>query len=115
MHKYIRTKYQKFMQSFAKYNLSGSDTYSINGKGNEEMPRRFVGKDLKRIRKKYNLSQLCFAEMLGISVRSLQNYEIDHRAMPSTAVSLFVFADENKDLFRKHYLNKVKNLIPYRG
>jgi DNA-binding transcriptional regulator YiaG len=71
------------MQSSAKYNLRRSDrgTYGDN-ESSDSQARRFVGKDLKKIRKKYEISQRCFAEMLVISVKTLQNYEIDHRAMP---------------------------------
>lgn len=35
--------------------------------------------DVKNIREKLNVSQLEFAEMLGISVRTLQNWEQKHR------------------------------------
>jgi len=108
MHRYIRTKYNKFKQSFAKIDKRGADG------SNDNEAVRFVGKDLKKIRKKYNISQRCFAEMLDISVKTLQNYEIDHRSMPSTARSLFIFADENVELFRKYYLSKVERLEPYR-
>lgn len=75
---------------------------------------RFKGKDIKKIRKKYNISQRCFAAMLGISIKTLQNYEIDRYTIPGTARSLFIFADENVDLFRKHYLCKVEHLEQYR-
>jgi DNA-binding transcriptional regulator YiaG len=101
------------MQSFAKNDMRGPDR-SVGGASDTEA-KRFIGKDLKKIRKKYNISQRCFAEMLDISVKTLQNYEIDHRAMPSTSVSLFIFADENIDLFKKYYLSKVERLEPYRG
>ena len=74
----------------------------------------FKGRDVKEIRKKYNLSQRCFANMLDISIKTLQNYEIDKRNIPSTARSLFIFADENVDLFTQYYLNKADKLLPYR-
>ena len=115
MHKYLRTRYQKFMRSSASNDLRGFNSDADSSRGNDVEARRFVGKDLKKIRKKYNISQRCFAEMLDISVKTLQNYEIDHRAMPSTAVSLFIFADENIELFRKYYLSKVERIEPYRN
>ena len=95
------------MRSFASNDLRGFNR--------DTEAKKFIGKDLKEIRKKYNISQRCFAEMLDISVKTLQNYEIDHRAMPSTAVSLFIFADENIELFRKYYLSKVERIEPYRN
>ena len=115
MHRYLQIKYNnKFKQSFVRNDLRGSDRHGpINGRNGNEV-KRFVGKDLKKIRKKYNISQRCFAEMLGISIKTLQNYEIGHRSMPSTAVSVFIFADENIALFRKYYLTRVKDLKPYR-
>jgi len=117
MHQYIKTRYHKFKQSFAKNDVRGAESYTYSTvSGNDgTKAKRFVGKDLKKIRKKYNISQRCFAEMLDISVKTLQNYEIDHRSMPSTAVSLFVFADENIDLFKKYYLSKVQRLEPFRN
>ncbi len=74
----------------------------------------FKGCDIKRIRKAYNLSQRCFASMLDISVKTLQNYEIDRRIIPGTARSLFIFAAEHIGMFKKHYLKKVDNIEPYR-
>lgn len=95
-----------------KYVSNRHDHGGINtGKTDEEI---FKGKDVKEIRRKYNLSQRCFANMLDISIKTLQNYEIDKRNIPSTARSLFIFADENIDLFTKYYLNKVDKLLPYR-
>ena len=113
MNNKIKTKYFKFMQSFAK--IDGR-----SGKKNEEydaitQSKKFVGKDLKKIRKQYNISQRCFAEMLDMSLKTLQNYEIDHRAIPSASRSLFIFAGENMDVFQKYYLSKVRNLEPYRS
>ena len=52
--------------------------------------------------------------MLNISVKTLQNYEVDRYSIPGTARSLFMFVDENVDLFKKHYFNKIENLEPYR-
>ena len=103
------------MQSFAKI-----DGRSGNNNENEEydsiiQSKKFAGKDLKKIRKQYNISQRCFAKMLDMSLKTLQNYEIDHRSIPSASRSLFIFAGENMDLFKKYYLSKVQNLEPYRS
>lgn len=90
--------------------MHGSGKNMSNSKNDEE---RFKGSDIKKIRKAYNLSQRCFATMLDISIKTLQNYEIDRRTIPGTARSLFIFAGENIDLFKKYYLQKVDNLKFY--
>lgn len=104
MHKSIQVKYFDFLKSFLRHDKQGNN-------GNEE---KFKGIHVKNIRKKFNLSQKSFASMLDISVKTLQNYEIDRYSIPSTAKSLFIFAYENIELFKKYYLSKVKNLEPYR-
>jgi putative transcriptional regulator len=60
--------------------------------------------EIKNIRKIYDLSQLSFATMLGISVRTLQNYEIGHRVPSGTACALLKIAKEHPNFFCKHYL-----------
>jgi DNA-binding transcriptional regulator YiaG len=116
MHTSLRRSFHNFLRSSAKKDLRdpGKDLSShsspADGEADEE---RFKGKDVKKIRKKYNLSQRCFAAMLDISIKTLQNYEIDRRTIPGTARSLFIFAGENVDLFKKYYLQKVDNLKVY--
>lgn len=105
MHPFLERKFGSFLKNSARKDLRGSDTE------NEE--DKFKGKDIKKLRKKYNLSQRCFAAMLDISVRTLQNYEIDRHAIPGTARSLFIFADDNTELFKKYYLKKIDNPAPY--
>ena len=102
MHKYLKTRYFDFLKSFA--GVGGNDTSEV----------KFKGADLKKIRRRFNLSQKCFAVMLGISVKTLQNYEIDRTSIPGTARSLFIFADENISLFQKYYLKRIDHLKPYR-
>ena len=105
MHPSLRRAFNNFLRKSA-----GKDPQRTD-KSDEEI---FKGRDVKEIRKKYNLSQRCFADMLNISVKTLQNYEVDRHFIPGTARSLFIFADENVDLFTKYYLNKVDKLLPYR-
>jgi|APSaa5957512535_1039671.scaffolds.fasta_scaffold329334_1 putative transcriptional regulator len=56
-------------------------------------------KELKAIRKMYNLSQASFAKLLRISVKTLQNYEIERRRPSSTATALFWFAKKYPNVF----------------
>jgi putative transcriptional regulator len=58
-------------------------------------------KEIKAIRRAYNLSQPSFAKLLKISVKTLQNYEISRTRASSSATALFRFAKENPDLFLK--------------
>jgi len=66
-------------------------------------------KEIKSIRREYNLSQASFAKMLRISVRTLQNYEIGHRIPGSAASALFRFAKENPKVFHKYKKTNSKN------
>lgn len=49
--------------------------------------------DIKGIREKYNLTQEQFATMLGISVRTLRNWEQGRRAPEGPAMVLLRVAD----------------------
>ncbi len=51
-------------------------------RGEKEPARTFVveGPDVKGIREQYNLSQRQFASLLGISVKTLQNWEQGRRS-----------------------------------
>ena len=122
MHPSLKRAFNNFLRRQSSKDPQGSykNEYSYNlndhggintDKSDEEI---FKGRDVKEIRKKYNLSQRCFANMLDISIKTLQNYEIDRYFIPGTARSLFIFADENLDLFTQYYLNKVDKLLPYR-
>jgi transcriptional regulator with XRE-family HTH domain len=57
-------------------------------------------KDVKRIRAKLELSQSQFAELLGVSVRTVQQWEQDRQAPGAPAASLLKLAD--------------RGLLPYR-
>jgi putative transcriptional regulator len=50
--------------------------------------------DIKRIREKYNLTQEQFAAMLGISVRTLRNWEQGRRVPEGPAKVLLRIADK---------------------
>lgn len=119
MHPSLKHKFHSFLKSFAEKDMRGSVKNVSNnrcdtGDDSETDKERFKGCDVKKIRKIYNISQRCFAAMLDISIKTLQNYEIDRRTIPGTARSLFLFAAENVELFRKYYLQKIDNLEPYR-
>jgi len=51
--------------------------------------------DIKHIREKYNLTQQQFAVMLGISVRTLRNWEQGRRVPEGTAMILLRVVDQN--------------------
>jgi putative transcriptional regulator len=51
--------------------------------------------DIKQIREKYNLTQEQFAAMLGISVRTLRNWEQGRRIPEGPAMVLLRVADKH--------------------
>jgi len=53
--------------------------------------------DIKRIRAGYNLTQAQFAAMLGISVRTLRNWEQGRRIPEGPAMVLLRVADKHPD------------------
>jgi len=50
-------------------------------------------KDVKRIRAKFGLSQSKFANLLGLSVRTVQDWEIDRNKPGAPAAALLKLAD----------------------
>jgi putative transcriptional regulator len=53
--------------------------------------------DIKRIREKYNLTQEQFASLLGISVRTLHNWEQGRRVPEGPAMVLLRVADKHPE------------------
>jgi putative transcriptional regulator len=66
-------------------------------RGKKEAARTFPYDrlDIKRIREKYNLTQEQFAAMLGISVRTLRNWEQGRRIPEGPAMVLLLVADRH--------------------
>ncbi len=66
-------------------------------RGEQEPSRKFPynSLDIKHIREKYNLTQEQFAVMLGISVRTLRNWEQGRRVPEGPAMVLLRVADRN--------------------
>jgi putative transcriptional regulator len=61
--------------------------------------------DVQTIRRKTNLGQSAFAAVLGISTRTLQDWE-QHRRKPSgPAQSLLIIARERPDILREVFGN----------
>ncbi len=58
-------------------------------------PFRYNPLDIKRIRGKYKLTQEKFADMLGISVRTLRNWEQGRRIPEGPAMILLRVADRD--------------------
>jgi putative transcriptional regulator len=54
------------------------------------------GKDIKRIRERLGLTQTGFAELIGVSARTLQNWEIDRNAPSGAAHALLKLAEAGK-------------------
>ena len=63
--------------------------------------------EIKAIRKSYNLSQRCFADLININVRTLQNYECGTRKVHGPVRSLFLFVRDNKKEILRKYKNRV--------
>jgi len=68
-------------------------------RGEKEPSRRFHlnSPDIKRIRDGYQLTQDQFAAMLGISVRTLRNWEQGRRVPEGPAMVLLRVADKHPD------------------
>jgi putative transcriptional regulator len=66
-------------------------------RGEKEASRTFSydGLDIKKIRGKYQLTQEQFAAMLGISVRTLRNWEQGRRVPEGPAMVLLRVADKH--------------------
>lgn len=66
-------------------------------RGEKEAARSFKydSLDIKRIREKYELTQEQFAAMLGISVRTLRNWEQGRRVPEGPAMVLLRVADRH--------------------
>ena len=69
-------------------------------RGEKEPSRMFVveGPDVKQIRAQYKLSQQQFASMLGISVKTLQNWEQGRRSPRGAARVLLQVAAKHPDV-----------------
>jgi putative transcriptional regulator len=57
--------------------------------------------DVAKTRKKTGLSQLRFAQLLGVSVRTLQDWEQGRRAPSGTARTLLLLAAKNPRALRE--------------
>jgi len=57
--------------------------------------------DVGKIRKKTGLSQARFAELLGVSVRTLQDWEQGRRAPSGAARTLLLIADRDPEALLK--------------
>ena len=68
-------------------------------RGEQEPSRKFIIEepDVKEIREQYNLSQSQFASLLGISVKTLQNWEQGRRAPRGPARVLLQVAAKHPD------------------
>ena len=68
-------------------------------RGEKEASRRFVVEtpDVKQIRERYALSQTEFAALLGISVKTLQNWEQGRRTPHGAARILLQVADKHPE------------------
>lgn len=68
--------------------------------GLRELEQRHAGRivnvpDVSKVREKTGLSQSRFAELLGVSVRTLQDWEQGRRAPSGAARTLLMIADRN--------------------
>lgn len=70
-------------------------------RGEQEPARRFEisAPDVKQIRERYELSQSEFAALLGVSIKTLQNWEQGRRSPHGAARVLLHVADKHPDAF----------------
>ena len=68
-------------------------------RGEQEPTRRFEisAPDVKQIRERYELSQSEFAALLGVSIKTLQNWEQGRRSPHGAARVLLHVADKHPD------------------
>ena len=68
-------------------------------RGEKEPSRRFelAAPDVKQIRERYELSQSEFAALLGVSIKTLQNWEQGRRSPHGAARVLLHVADKHPD------------------
>lgn len=68
-------------------------------RGDKKASRRFIfnAPDVKAIREKTGLTQAKFAVVMGVSVRTLQNWEQGHRTPQGPAASLLRIVDNDPE------------------
>ncbi len=69
--------------------------------GNTELVTRKLSEpsDPKKIRRKLNLSQTAFAGLMGVSVRTVQDWEQNRREPSGPAKSLLRIAEQHPEIF----------------
>lgn len=68
-------------------------------RGEKQPPEVLEFPEPKNIREKLNLSQVEFAEFLGVKIGTLRNWEQGRRKVPTTAKRLLKIADKYPDVF----------------
>ena len=58
-------------------------------------------KEIREVRKLYQLTQVNFAKLLHISYHTYKNWEIGHRVPSSPAMALLYIARDHQELFLK--------------
>ena len=71
------------------------------GKGNLVTRKLSNPSDPKTIRKRLNLSQAAFAGLMGVSVRTVQDWEQNRREPSGPAKSLLRIAEQHPEVFLK--------------
>ena len=63
--------------------------------------------NVKALRERTSLTQAEFSEMIGVSIRTLQNWEQGRREPSGAALSLIRVANERPDVLRELFLDRV--------
>lgn len=70
--------------------------------------QRLSPREIKEIRRNFKMTQMNFADLLGVSYGTYKNWEIGHRIPASPAMALLYVAKQYPDIFlqnAKYYIS----------
>jgi len=82
---------QELLESVREIKAGGGHTFTID-----------IPKDIKELRSSLHLSQTAFSSLLGVSTRTLQDWEQGRRQPQGPALALLRIADRHPEAFLQH-------------